>query len=983
MKRACFSNTIKHEDNSCEFHPTLKINYLRMKTKLLTLIILFIWVNSLIAQDFTVHTSVNTSTAICNNNVFAILQDKNGIMWFGTEFGVSSYNGTHWKSYSTADGLIDNKIRAIYEDKEGNIWLGSYNGVSKFDGNTFINYPTISANVITTDSLNNLWFGGFDGVYRFDGTTWLHYTIDNGLSYHDVTNILSDENGIMWFNTIDGISRLEGSTWSTYFKLGFSSGISGAFIDREGNKWFGTKNGLKKFVNNTWTTYNITNSPGLASNAIKSINGDSAGNIWVGTDKGISKYNGNSWSVVTDANGPVNCMVNAICFDNQGMQWVGTNRGVFTCNNNNWANISNNGLLNNGINCFTEDALGHIWISGGDGLSTFDGKTWKNYIAPDVNTFNANTLIFDKSDTLWIASQNGVFKFKNGKWFPVLSPMLSGATINSMNIDKNNTKWFATDGGVFSFDDTKWTKYTAKSGGLLNNNVYAIAIDKNNNKWFGTESGLSKFDGISWTNLSGIVGRSSNPIRGIAIDTAGSVWYSESGNSDIFKYDGGKITRYNPGNSDCREIAVGANNEVLVATSNGASYFDGAKWNNLNVITTFFSWGRGVFIDKSNNKWVAFYDRVLQLHSFNVKYKSNSGSTLPGVVLTTKSPLAEPTKLEKSGFTFTGWYCDSTFMQKWDFSTSIVTSDTCLYAKWDTIPQGNFVVSFNTNGGNKIYDVAVISNSKLISPVMPVKAGNSFVGWFIDTLFVNACNFQTDLVTTDTTLHAKWSVNSYAIHFEADGAAEIPDIVVASNSVIVMPANPKREGYIFKGWVTIDGNIITNWINRSITENTTLYAQWEMKMVTASFLVDGTSKLVDIICPYGTNISEPFVSAKAGYQFNGWYKEAGYLNSWNFSTDVVTKNMVLYGRWNNPTSNNNQSATNFTFFPNPAISTLQLQNLPQNAQITLLTVEGKFILQQTALERQTTIDVSCLPNGMYLLKVNSKEGQMGGQFIKQ
>jgi len=31
MKRACLTNTNKYEDISCEFHPTLEINYLRMK----------------------------------------------------------------------------------------------------------------------------------------------------------------------------------------------------------------------------------------------------------------------------------------------------------------------------------------------------------------------------------------------------------------------------------------------------------------------------------------------------------------------------------------------------------------------------------------------------------------------------------------------------------------------------------------------------------------------------------------------------------------------------------------------------------------------------------------------------------------------------------------------------------------------------------------------------------------------------------------
>ena len=40
MKRSCLTNTNKYEDISCEFHPTLEINYLRMKKSLILLILM-------------------------------------------------------------------------------------------------------------------------------------------------------------------------------------------------------------------------------------------------------------------------------------------------------------------------------------------------------------------------------------------------------------------------------------------------------------------------------------------------------------------------------------------------------------------------------------------------------------------------------------------------------------------------------------------------------------------------------------------------------------------------------------------------------------------------------------------------------------------------------------------------------------------------------------------------------------------------------
>jgi hypothetical protein len=40
MKRAYLANTNKYEDLSCEFHPTLEINYLRMKTSFIFLFVI-------------------------------------------------------------------------------------------------------------------------------------------------------------------------------------------------------------------------------------------------------------------------------------------------------------------------------------------------------------------------------------------------------------------------------------------------------------------------------------------------------------------------------------------------------------------------------------------------------------------------------------------------------------------------------------------------------------------------------------------------------------------------------------------------------------------------------------------------------------------------------------------------------------------------------------------------------------------------------
>jgi hypothetical protein len=47
----------------------------------------------------------------------------------------------------------------------------------------------------------------------------------------------------------------------------------------------------------------------------------------------------------------------------------------------------------------------------------------------------------------------------------------------------------------------------------------------------------------------------------------------------------------------------------------------------------------------------------------------------------------------------------------------------------------------------------------------------------------------------------------------------------------------------------------------------------------------------------GGKVTEPTVMGKNGQGFGGWYKEAAYINQWNFATNIVTGNTILYAKW--------------------------------------------------------------------------------------
>ena len=77
---------------------------------------------------FTVFDHSNTA-AFKSNQIMALLEDRAGDLWLGTNGGGlirRSHNA--FRLYTTSDGLSNNFVRALAEDAEGNLWIGTEGG---------------------------------------------------------------------------------------------------------------------------------------------------------------------------------------------------------------------------------------------------------------------------------------------------------------------------------------------------------------------------------------------------------------------------------------------------------------------------------------------------------------------------------------------------------------------------------------------------------------------------------------------------------------------------------------------------------------------------------------------------------------------------------------------------------------------------------------------------------------------------------------
>lgn len=278
-----------------------------------------------------------------------------------------------------------------------------------------------------------------------------------------------------------------------------------------------------------------------------------------------------------------------------------------------------------------------------------------------------------------------------------------------------------------------------------------------------------------------------------------------------------------------------------------------------------------------------------------ITFESNGGSRVSNRFVTfgqMAPTVMPPTKTEH---TFAGWFKETELIHSWDFNTDTVIRNITLYAKW--IPN-TYTVSFNSNGGTSIASQTIAYDAQVIPPANPTREGYAFDGWYTDSGFTTAWNFDTSLVKTNTTLYAKWITHSYTVNFQTNGGTLVAAQTIAHDEKVVFPATPSRTGYTLEGWYT-DSELTTAWnFNTNLVqENMTLYAKWTVNTYTVSFQTNGGTEVDTQTVAFENKVSLPVAPIKAEHSFEGWYTDSGLTAAWNFDYNVVLKNMTLYAKW--------------------------------------------------------------------------------------
>jgi peptide/nickel transport system permease protein len=292
-----------------------------------------------------------------------------------------------WAAVTAPDGPVGTSVNAVWGEASGLLWFGTDQGVTRSSAQGWDYFDETagkSVQAIWSGRPADLWFAtDGDGVLEMKSNRWNSYTTADGLPSDRVFAVWGIRGQPVWIGTDQGAAVYDGRGWTT---VTTADGLAGQQVraiwgDDKGTFWFGTDAGLSHLDGQAWTTYTVADA--LPSNQVLALWGDEQGTLWVGTDAGLSRFDGQSWTTFTAAEGLVSSHIDTIWGDDAGTLWVGTPDGASSYDGQKWTSYTSaQGLASNDVCSFGRDAQGTLWVGTAGGLNRFDNRPWLKLLIP-------------------------------------------------------------------------------------------------------------------------------------------------------------------------------------------------------------------------------------------------------------------------------------------------------------------------------------------------------------------------------------------------------------------------------------------------------------------------------------------------------------------------------------------------------------------------------------------------------------------------
>jgi len=540
------------------------------------------------------------TTSLSGNFISAIFEDSEGRLWVAsTELDLFVPEKDVFKrivlkipTTKTDSAININRITSITEDKNGLIWLGTNDGLISYDPHTELSrryYQKQEANAPLSDNLilslssddSLLIIGTQNGMKLLSLDTVKKNKIEYvNIIHEEATEVLTSKrtilsqfrasSNIIYSGTPAGLIRIDLSTRKSEFipYKGYSffpfwmNRILAIVQDKNSNLWFACSGGLVVYnpVRNSFKYYfhDPKEEQSLSLNNIISLYADRGGKIWIGTaGKGINLFDQNRKEFLL-YNGLVDSepfktsfSVSAMLSESDNFLWIASQQKLFRLDRvtREYKHVKLLYGPEGEITSIVKDKKQNIWVSSSGGLHKIsDNGNRITYYGHNPSNQNSLKDIFVR--LLFIDSRENLYAL-NSRYLSKFNEVSNSFTHYELGftVENNHTPvirpiyetqdgslWFGWYEGLVKYDlETKeiiiYKHQPGNNKSISNNEVLTICEDPVQPKkylWAGTQGGgLSRLnlEEGTFANFSVNDGLPNNVVYGI-LSSGNELWLS-------------------------------------------------------------------------------------------------------------------------------------------------------------------------------------------------------------------------------------------------------------------------------------------------------------------------------------------------------------------------------------------------------------------------------------------------------------------------
>jgi signal transduction histidine kinase/ligand-binding sensor domain-containing protein len=505
-----------------------------------------------------------------------MLQDGNGMLWFGAADGLFRFDGVRFERIEEIGGnpLLSPNVQALalYGDA---LWVG-YNagGVSVFEHGKVRHYgeaqgapnSRILEFARTVDGTQ--WMASHAGIYWLDGARWRQVMPADGLpegdrpsfnQLHDGGLLITHPKGLFRnvpgtqrFRKVDGSGSMLGSqvhadgrvivmrfgetprmfdpVSETSAPLKLPPGVSLPYSihrDRRNAWWIGPGDGMRLYDPDFTLKRELPAPYGFSAVRVFTPPfDDREGNLWFMTENGIDRIRENHLSVEPTPAGSTDFVITA---GSDGEVWINSHSSRNALSPPTFAIAADGRRIASAMPSATAGtcaADGTLWFGNAHEMwSRRDGKEQRWWLPAELAGQPMLALAMADDGQLWLSTlRRGVHTYKDGVWRAGGGHAeLAGRTALKVHADAQGKLWFGYTGNAVAMLDHGKVQQFGPADGLTLGSVTSM-FSRRGTLWIGGELGVAHFRNGRFVALNDSNGRPFSGISGIVETAQGELW---------------------------------------------------------------------------------------------------------------------------------------------------------------------------------------------------------------------------------------------------------------------------------------------------------------------------------------------------------------------------------------------------------------------------------------------------------------------------